>query len=346
MIKRISLITFLLFILVGCVDKSILNTPENLRFEDGFLKWSEVDNAEHYVLDFYGETKLAYNHTFDLKNYPTGNYTVRIASFSNGKLSSYSEPISFQLIQNEVIDIIDINEEQISWMIHSGLDYQINVINPENQSIIKTENTDLNRFIYNTLEDGLYDIEIIALLGETEVTSKTIRVLKGDYIYVKDVGIILDLEGPTDIYFEDTKLESGIDYEIDEYGLILDAEAINVLAETFDGVLITLKYDVDVYMYVSLITIEKPIMVSSNTTTYKGSDVTFEFDLKGGIFESLSGIDLEETDYTFIDNILTIKASYIEKMIQKYPDSHTIFLTYFMSNSPHVVFGFISIKII
>lgn len=345
LIKKLWLFSFLLIVLVGCSTTNTLKTPENLRYENGFLKWSLVDNAEHYVLDINTQTRLVYNDSFNLKDYPSGNYTVRIASFVNGKLSDYSEPINFQLIQNEVISEIHINDKYLILRVYTGLKYRVNVKETETGTLIKTEDLELNHFDYSTLADGLYDIEIILLLEETQVSTKTIRILKGDFTYVKDVGIVLDIEVPTSIYYKDKELEANIDYEIDEYGFILDSEVINDLDDNVNGFEITFKYDVDVLVYMDLVIIGKPEMVSSNSATYKGEDLSFEFDLKGGLFESLNGTDLQSDDYTFTGSVLTIKASYIERMIQKDPSATTVFLTFLMTNSPHVVFGFISIKL-
>ncbi len=346
--KQAFLVTLLLslFLLIGCTSNTQLDTPTGFRYEAGFLYWDEVKKADHYVIEINSESKLAYNNQFELKDYPTGNYTARIAVFSNGQLSDYTSIISFQLIRPDQIQQINMSKTMITWVDLFGLIYEINVFNVDNQQKIETKTSELNFFDYSSLPNGMYDIEIKAYLDTTLVTSKTIRILKQDFIYVREVGVVLDLSIPNSIQFNQTTLALDIDYIVDDYGLIIDASTIDALNESVSGLVLVLDYDIDVYIYMDLVKIEKPIMVSSNYAVYKGVDLTFTFDLKGGSFEGLSGTDLTADDYSFIDGNLTIKASYIERMIQKDPTTTSLVLPFLLTNKPHLVFGFISIKII
>lgn len=345
--KQAFLVTLLLslFLLIGCTSNTQVETPTGFRYEAGFLYWHEVKNADHYVIEINSASRLAYNNQFDLKDYPTGNYTARIAAFSNGKISDYSAEISFQLIRPDQIQQINMSKTMITWLNLFGLTYEVNVINPDNLQKIDTQTSELNFFDYSSLPNGMYDIEIKAFLDTTLVTSKTIRILKQQFTYVREVGVVLDLTTPISIQFNQTILELDTDYIVDEYGLIIDAASIDTLSETVTGVVLVLDYEIDVYIYMDLIKIDKPIMVSSNYAVYKGQDLTFTFDLKGGLFEGLSGPDLTTDDYSFTDGILTIKASYIERMIQKDSSTTSLVLPFLLTNKPHLVFGFISIKI-
>lgn len=345
--KQTFLLTILisLLLLIGCSSNTQIKTPNDFRYEAGFLYWEEVSNAEHYVIDINNTSKLVYNNRFELKDFPTGNYTAKIAAFGKGMLSPYSTEVSFQLIKSDNIEQITFSKTSITWLNLSGLVYEVNVYHADNQQLIETSTSELNQFDYSALSDGIYDIEIKAFLDTTLVTSKTIRFLKRDFTYVREVGVVLDIDVPTGIQFNQTALLIDTDYIVDEYGLILDSSAIDTLEETVEGFTVILDYEIDVYVYMDLIKIEKPIMVSSNYAVYKGADLSFTFDLKGGLFEGLSGTDITEDDYTFEDGILTIKSSFIERMIEKDPDTTTLILPFLLTNKPHLVFGFISIKI-
>lgn len=347
-IKRTTFLVtllFSLFLLIGCTPNTQVETPTGFRYEAGLLYWQEVNKADHYVIEINNVSRLAYNNQFNLKDFPTGNYTARIAAFSNGKLSEYSAEINFQLIRPDQIQQINMSKTMITWLELFGLTYEVNVINSDTQQKIETKTSELNFFDYSSLPNGTYDLEIKAFLDTTLVTSKTIRILKQDFTYVREVGVVLDLTIPNSIQFNQATLELDKDYIVDEYGLIIDSPAIDALNESATGLVLILDYEIDVYIYMDLIKIEKPIMVSSNYAVYKGTDLTFTFDLKGGQFENLSGPDLTTDDYTFIDGILTIKAAYIERMIQKDSATTSLVLPFLLTNKPHLVFGFISIKI-
>ena len=341
--KLLLIIPLLLLIFVGCATSSNIVAPSDFRFDDGFLYWTEVKGAEHYVIEINGSNKLAYNNKLDLKDYNTGNYTARIAAFSKGEISSYTEIIHFQLIQTESIEIISITDEVITWNDHLGLSYQIRVYDHALEQQIHSINISTNSYHYKGLEDGEYSITISAYLGDTLVTSKDIRILKGDYEYVHESGLILDIEIPTALYLGDTLLVEDTDYTVESFGLIIHSSLIDAIDHT--SVVLKLVYDYDVYLPIELVVIPVPEIVSTSSVTYQDTNLTFTFDLKGGSFNGLGGNNIKSEDYTFESGILTISKTYIDEVIALDPNRTMLILTYVLENEPHVVIGYLFISI-
>ena len=340
--KLLLIIPLLLLILVGCNTTPELESPTNFRFEAGFLYWTEVKGAEHYVIEINGTNRLAYNNRFDLKDFNTGNYAARIASFSKGDLSQFTEMIQFQHIKSEEIKNITITDSAITWDNILGLSYQVNIKDLETQQT--TSQTILqNMYQYTSLSDGLYDIEIKALLDQTVVATRTIRFDKGEHRYVIHAGMVLDIETPDNMVAGSVNLIENEDYTVDEFGLIIDSDKIDAFTSNF--VLTTTKDNVTVYRYVTLVVIAVPEIVSSGSVTYAGVDLVFTFDLKGGSFQGLGGNNIAFDDYAFTNNTLTIYASYIDEIIQADINRKMLILTYVLQNDPHVVIGYLFITL-
>lgn len=340
--KLLLIIPLLLLILVGCTTSSDLVPPSDFRYDDGFLYWTEVKGAEHYVIEINGSNKLAYNNKLDLKDYNTGNYTARIATFSKGKLSPFTNLIQFQLIQDEQLSNLTITGTEISWDAMEGLTYQVSIKNVEtNETFV--QNLLQNMYNYESLEDGLYDIEIKVFLDEIVVTAKSIRFEIGTFDYVIEAGMVLDIEIPDTLYAGDIPLVLDEDYTVDEFGLIIDSEKIDALTNHF--VLTTTKDDVTVYRYVKLVVIAIPEIISFGSVTYEGVDLVFTFDLKGGSFQGLGGNDISFDDYAFSNDTLTIHASYIDEIIEADTNRTMLILTYVLQNDPHVVIGYLFITL-
>lgn len=340
--KLLLIIPLLLVILMGCTTSSDLKAPSDFRFDDGFLYWTEVKGAEHYVIEINGINKLAYNNKFDLEDFSTGNYAARIAVFSKGKVSPFTDLIQFQLVQTEEISNLTFSDTTITWDTISGLIYEVTVKNLTNDETT-SQNLLQNMFNYESLSDGLYEIEIKAILDQTFVTSKTIRFEVGSFDYVINAGMVLDIETPDSIFAGDTPLVLDEDYTIDEFGLIIDSNIIDAFTNHF--VLRTTKDDITVYRYVRLVTIDIPKIISTGSVNYEGVDLVFTFDLKGGSFQGLGGNDISFDDYAFSNDTLTIHASYIDEIIEADANRTMLILTYVLQNDPHVVIGYLFITL-
>jgi hypothetical protein len=329
--------------LIGCSNTTQVEPPTNFRYEAGFLYWTEIKGAEHYVLEINGTNKLAYNNKFDLKDYGTGIYSARIASFSKGKLSSFTPHIQFQLIQSESITGLSITKNTITWNNIPGLTYLVTIKDIKTNEIIVTQPIIQNSYNYTSLEDGLYEIEIKALLDTTLITSTSIRFEKGHFTYIRNAGLILDQNNITDLVINNQALVLDTDYTVDEFGIIIESDWIDALEAGF--VLKTTEEEQTVYRYVEIKTIGIPVIVSSSNATYQGVDLIFTFDLKGGTFQGLGGNNIAFEDYTFTNNTLTISASYVERIIATDTSRKMLILTYVLQNDPHVVIGYLFISI-
>jgi hypothetical protein len=341
--KFVMLIPILLLILIGCSATTQLEPPTNFRYEAGFLYWTEIKGAEHYVVEINGTNKLAYNNKLDLKDYGTGNYTARIASFSKGELSSFTPFIQFQLIQSESLTGITLTQDTIDWEVISGLGYLVTITDVVSSQVVISQPLLQNSYNYSNLADGSYDVEIKALLDTTEISSIRIRFEKGDFTYIRSAGLILDQEEITNIAINNQLLVLDEDYTMDEFGIIVESDWIDALEVGF--VLMTIENEQTIYRYVEIKTIDIPVIVSSSSTTYLGVDVVFTFDLKGGSFQGLGGNNIAFEDYTFINNTLTIRASYIDEVIALDTSRKMLILTYVLQNDPHVVIGYLFISI-
>ena len=341
--KFILLIPILLLILVGCSSTKTIDPPSDFRYEAGFLYWDEIEGADHYVVEINNQTKMAYNNKLDLKDFITGNYTARIASFSNGNLSDYTDYITFQLIHPESIEDIIITDEVIAWDKHSNLTYEVSTYSDQTKLTTISPKSTNSQFDYSHLPDGSYMFTINAYLEDTLVTTSEIRIIKDDFRYVRDAGLVLDLEIPTEIYLEDTLLVEDEDYILDDFGIILNSSVIDELEGS--GISLKLVYDHPVYIYLNIVTIEEPMIISSNGAIYEGEDLSFDFDLKGGTFMGLGGNNVDELDYVFDEETLTIKSDYIDEIISNDPNRTMLILTYVLQNDPHIVIGYIFISI-
>lgn len=99
-----SLIVILVFGLVGCTAvQTKLDTPINVRVEDGILKWSSVDGATEYLIMINLEEKSVKGDiSFDLRNMPNievgEEYTIKVKAKSSDPFktsSDFSDPITW-----------------------------------------------------------------------------------------------------------------------------------------------------------------------------------------------------------------------------------------------------------
>lgn len=80
--------------------------------------------------------------------------------------------------------------------------------------------------------------------------------------------------------------------------------------------------------------------------TYDNADLSFTFDLKGGIFEGLAANPgLDETDYGFNIDTLVISKAYIDSVILADSNRSRIIFSYVISNGPYTVIGYITVNL-
>ncbi len=80
-------------------EKKQLAAPENLRYENGFLKWNVVEFASNYFVSVDGEEYSSSLNSFDLLtiNLQSGGHAAMVKSIGNSEYysSPYSNPITF-----------------------------------------------------------------------------------------------------------------------------------------------------------------------------------------------------------------------------------------------------------
>ena len=80
-------------------------------------------------------------------------------------------------------------------------------------------------------------------------------------------------------------------------------------------------------------------------TYIPGRNVIFNFDMEGKEFLSISGNDITEDDYTFNSGVLTIKYSYIERLLQDNPTRERIILDFRLKSGDDTLINYLVINI-
>jgi len=89
-----------------------------------------------------------------------------------------------------------------------------------------------------------------------------------------------------------------------------------------------------------------PHLFSDSSVKYQsGQDINLEFNLLGGRFIKADGNDISIEDYTFDNELLTIRASYIENILKPNPDRSTIIISYLLEKDQNSYIGLIFINI-
>lgn len=94
----------------------------------------------------------------------------------------------------------------------------------------------------------------------------------------------------------------------------------------------------------SIVETELPYIVSYNTMQYDEEDVSFIYELFGGVIVSLSGNNITADDYIIDSNMVTIKSSFIDSYFSSNPDQISLSLKYDLNVGDSYVFGYIFIQ--
>lgn len=90
--------------------------------------------------------------------------------------------------------------------------------------------------------------------------------------------------------------------------------------------------------------ITKPYIISNNDVIFTGEDLMFIFDYCGGNFHQITGSDISSSDYTLVDNIITINASFIQALFDAEPERNKVILSYTLETDTDVVIGYVFIS--
>jgi len=179
--KKIFILIFILFILVGCKkDLPKLDKPLNIFIEDNIINFSKVENASHYVLSINGSLTTITDTTYELsepgiyvikvksqgKNYSDSGFTDEITHYILGEnpnlkfvynLHSAIDLVIYDLsLNNPSITLSDVNQEY--------LEYSNNTIKVNND-YLKTLNVGKHNYIL-TINDVPFGIEIEVIDNE------------------------------------------------------------------------------------------------------------------------------------------------------------------------------------
>ena len=90
---------------------------------------------------------------------------------------------------------------------------------------------------------------------------------------------------------------------------------------------------------------QKPYMISSKdiTTNFK-DDIKLSFASLGYTFKSLNGYAITSSDYTYVNDVLTIKASFLKIAFEKESERTSLIFSYTFEKDDQTHLGFITIK--
>jgi len=89
---------------------------------------------------------------------------------------------------------------------------------------------------------------------------------------------------------------------------------------------------------------EKPYMISSSQVVFTGADVSLDFNVYDGTIVSLSGNDIEPSDYAIDGSSVTIAAAYIEGKFTDEPERTVLILGYQLQAGDHTTIGYVFIR--
>lgn len=103
-------------------------------------------------------------------------------------------------------------------------------------------------------------------------------------------------------------------------------------------------YSTELEVVVSF-TDQKPYMISSKdiTTNFK-DDIKLSFASLGYTFKSLNGYAITSSDYTYVNDVLTIKASFLKIAFEKESERTSLIFSYTFEKDDQTHLGFITIK--
>ena len=130
-----------------------LETPDNLKVQDGSLTWDAVEGAEGYIVTINGETERVTGTSFDLTSYPV--YTVTVQAVSEKALwSSQSQTVTNVI---EAPEGLSYDNGVIRWNeVENAASYKVNINGTE-------YDTAVNSYNFAVENDKNYVIKVLAV---------------------------------------------------------------------------------------------------------------------------------------------------------------------------------------
>ncbi|BCR35462.1 hypothetical protein [Mariniplasma anaerobium] len=348
--KRIIMLTILLFILVGCSTPIEYETASNIRIEDEIIKWDAVEDAISYEVTLNETLYTLSIPSYDISELINGSYTVRITIiYPEGYKKSIDYDFDISRLYQSPTDLL-VDDYILSFTSTIPTTYELYI-----NDILKT-----------SFEETSIDISDYVVLNQDSNIKVNAIYESQDYmsdVYIFDGLIHLDMN--QSLTYELRSSETIIvnfDQLDDLMYIKIDDE---ILADTLYSYTSTsITFDKDIFFYpsyglntyevytasgyfmitINVIETENPHLLSPNVLTYISlEDIELEFNLLGGTFAQLSGYLLETSDYTFEDGTLTIYASYIESILAENPDRENIAFSYQLQKNGNSYIGIIFI---
>ena len=338
------LIGLLVIFLFSCKNNTpeLLDIPENLSFNQTTytLTWNEVNGASSYVV-YLDDSEYEVSTNAFVVPLSSGDYEVKVKAINNKTASAYSSPISIEVIKLETFNYTV--SENISFDVVPGASsYKMYAYSSTN-TLIKEESvtTQINLDEYI----GVVRFELEAYFKTHKIANTSFKINFDLITYTKDTDDLEIQLYQTISSFHVNKINlTASQYALEENKVYIKNTYLDSLS---DGIYVLSMTGTSTYYYYMMITsYERPSLLSASVATYSNQDITFTFDLKGGTFDGLTGTpSINQNDYTFINQTLTISQSYMTQVLNQHPNLDSIVLVYLISNGPYSIYGYLTINI-
>ncbi|HPZ28032.1 MAG: hypothetical protein WBL36_02040 [Bacilli bacterium] len=347
--RIIFLLTFMIIALCGCGNK--LSAPENITFADEVLSWDAVKGAESYRLIIGSETYYTEEASYDLTFLGDGRYDVYICALKGEKASPYTDKFRI-VIKRSLQANIHVDGEYLAWdKINSAKSYALYIDGVETATVddekVLLSDLDLDpnkiyvvqiRAIYehntSTLSDHYYHhtYATIEELSQAEVNLSDKKALEIDVSETDIKAILFDNESIEDYSLAEGTLEIPYSFfrnkKIGKYQCRIFAD------------------DILYQLQVTVTSGERPYIISDTAVSYQtGEDIVLLVELAGGSFAGLTGNNIGDGDYEFVEDRIIIYSSYVERIIEDNPDRKKIVLLYTLNQGKVNIIGDIIINL-
>ena len=344
--KKLIALLCIVFIVQGCglfSRETGLEAPSNLRKEGEMVVWDDVEGAQAYQVLRGGSSVQVATSELSVFDLPNGQYEIEVRAIKGDQRSEWTT-FSFTIartldhptnlrVQNDTLlwdspsgysvfkvmindDAIEVNEAQFDL---SSLE--------ENQLfeiVVKTSHanqlSEASRTVYyHTYKEVKATLEVTynqAMLRNVSVSLEDIESIEAVLINYQAIDATFSQQILTLPFSELFNLDRSIMHTID---VITEEGRVEIRLE--------IEY------------LERPYLRSPRTQMYdRNTDIVYEFELFSGSFNGLSGQDITQSDYTFIEGTLTIKAQFIESLLVANPERSRVIFSYVLETEEGDIF--------
>lgn len=332
-----------------------LAIPSGIVLEDGSLIWDAVEGATAYVLELDGTEYNLEVPSYDLSSLLDGTHTARVLSQDGVRRSSFSDLVTFLLIQHPGVPYG--LKEEAGFLIWDPVDNATGyrVVYGETSADVEGTSFALSALPANSL----FSFTVSALFGDDTVSDPSLPFLYDTCATELDeIGMRFLKSAPQDLIL-DFSLETwtflGIKTAegtlLDPSLYTLDAGILTFAQET----LLDFPYGIQDYRILTdagfvafsmeIADDRQPYMVSSGQVTFTGEDILLEFEIYDGTIDALSGNGITEQDYLIQGNTVRISAAYVAGKFAENPERVTLILGYTLSANQYVSIGYVFIRL-